>query len=288
VRQVGVIVLAMALAISGFLVLVGWPGGGASSAAQSSSLRDRLNLGVVAVDARIGSDRVRSSGVVIDSRAGIVLTSAYTVWGATSLRLTTGLGILYGRPVARAPCAGIALVEIQPRIPGLQALAPREGGAPPASELLSAVGRRGAHPDVGSNSLLTIPIRSTGTVPEATYQPGLPPLARPLRLDAAVVPESSGGPVVDADGRLVGIAMPTSGGDERGLVVPWSEIKARLDELTLDKHRIYVGWRDQYRCAPQLHAYAEREHPGYKAIDARINAPVPATRLPGTEQLNSQ
>jgi hypothetical protein len=82
--------------------------------------------------------------------------------------------------------------------------------------------------------------------------------------------------------------MPTSGGDERGLVVPWSEIKARLDELTLDKHRIYVGWREQYRCAPQMHAYAEREHPGYKAIDARINAPVPATRLPGTGQLDSQ
>jgi hypothetical protein len=86
----------------------------------------------------------------------------------------------------------------------------------------------------------------------------------------------------------LGLPLPTSGGDERGLVVPWSEIKARLDELTLDKHRIYVGWREQYRCAPQMHAYAEREHPGYKAIDARINAPVPATRLPGTGQLDSQ
>jgi S1-C subfamily serine protease len=276
----------MALAISGFLVLVGWPGGGASSAAQSPSLRDRLNLAVVAVDARIGSERVRSSGVVIDARAGLVLTSAYTVWGATSLRLTTGLGILYGRPVARAPCAGIALVEIQPRIPGLQALASVED-APPASELLTAVGRRGAHPDAGTNSLLNIPIRSTGSVPTATYQPGLPSLVRPLRLDAAVVPESAGGPVVDANGRLVGMTMPTSG-DERGLAIPWSEIKARLDELTLDKQRIYVGWRDQYRCAPQLHAYATREHPGYNAIDARINAPVPATRLPGTEQLDSQ
>ena len=51
-----------------------------------------------------------------------MVTSAHTVWGATSLRLTTGLGVLHGRLVARAPCAGLAVIEIQPRIPGLVAL----------------------------------------------------------------------------------------------------------------------------------------------------------------------
>jgi len=30
-------------------------------------------------------------------------------------------------------------------------------------------------------------------------------------------------------------------------------------------------------------AYAAAEHPSYRRIDARINAPVPATRLRGTE-----
>jgi hypothetical protein len=34
--------------------------------------------------------------------------------------------------------------------------------------------------------------------------------------------------------------------------------------------------------------YALHEHPGYQPIDARINAPVPATRLPGTERLDAQ
>lgn len=54
----------------------------------------------------------------------------------------------------------------------------------------------------------------------------------------------------------------------------------------MDDRRIYVGWRSYYRCAPQLHAYARRKHSGYDPKDAVINAPVPATRLPGTEQLD--
>jgi PAS domain-containing protein len=49
------------------------------------------------------------------------------------------------------------------------------------------------------------------------------------------------------------------------------------------RDRVYVGWRDEYRCARNQHAYAVAEHPGYGREDARINAPVPATRLPGAE-----
>ena len=62
--------------------------------------------------------------------------------------------------------------------------------------------------------------------------------------------------------------------------MPWSTIQARLRELRVDDHRIYVGWRSYYRCAPRLHTYARREHQGYDPKDAVINAPVPATGCP--------
>jgi S1-C subfamily serine protease len=251
--------------------------------AASAPEREQLELGVVAIDARIGQERVRSSGAVIDARAGLVATTAHTVWGATSLRLSTGLGVLHGRLVARAPCANLAVIEIQPRVPGLVAL-PSASGAPPSAQPLTAIGRREAGP------LLTIPLRSAGTATGAPIEQGLPPVAGALELDAAVVPESSGGPVVNAAGELVGMAMATTAGTgERGAVaVPWSTIEDRLAELQVDERRIYVGWREYYRCAPQLHAYARREHPGYRPSDAVINAPVPATRLPGTEGLDSR
>jgi hypothetical protein len=203
-----------------------------AAVAQSS---DKLDLSVVGVDARIGGDEVRSAGVVIDADAGLVLTSARAVWGATSLRLTTGVGELYGRIVARAPCTGIALVEVQPRIPGLVALDGASGSS-----------------------------------------------GRPASRDAGgdiVHVKRAGAPVVDADDRIRGIVNGSA-------VVPWSAIAARLSELQPDEHRIYVGWRDEYACTPRLHALTKAAHPRFRMIDAVLNAPVPASRVPGTEELD--
>src|SRR3954454_25067477 len=115
---------------------------------------DRLNLGVVAIEARVGGDAVHSSGTVIDAERGLVLASARAVWGATSLKLSTGLGILHGRIVARAPCDDLALVETQPRVPGLVSLADRAGSTPPTGALVTAYGRRLTTPGEG---LLTLP-----------------------------------------------------------------------------------------------------------------------------------
>ena len=96
------------------------------------SLAKRLELGVVAVEARVGGDQVLASGTVVDAERGLILTSARSVWGATSLKLDTGLGILHGRIIARAPCDELALVETQPRLPGLVSLTDNVGrGADP-------------------------------------------------------------------------------------------------------------------------------------------------------------
>jgi hypothetical protein len=189
---------------------------------------DRLAFALVGIDARIGHDQVRSAGAVIDADNGLVLTSAHTVWGATSLQLSTGVGVLHGRIVARAPCVDLALVETQPRIPGLVALT---GVTEGRGELTPA--RRAA-----------------------------------------------GSPLVDADDHIVGVF--THG----GAVIRWPRIKSLLDRLQPDKQRVYVGWRDQYRCASALNAFAAKHHPGFREADAVLNRPVPATRVPGTQGLD--
>src|SRR3954454_11092936 len=91
-------------------------------AAAPTTAAQRLDLGVVGIDARIGDDETLGSGFVIDGGRGLVLTAAHSVWGARSLKLTTGLGVLHGRIVARAPCDDLAVLELYPRIPGLAAL----------------------------------------------------------------------------------------------------------------------------------------------------------------------
>jgi S1-C subfamily serine protease len=267
------------------LLLVSGCGGNESPEPAPLSAEQRLNLGVVAIDAKIGRDRVRSSGAVIDPELGLVVTSAHSVWGAKSLRVTTGLGVLHGRIVARAACTGVALVEVEPRVPGLVALPTAAGPEPPPTDLLMAVGRRQADPDLGTGSLVTIPTRTAKARVSASLGGGLRALTGAMRLDAPLVPESSGGPVIDGKGRLVAVAMATEEGarQEEALAVPWSVVQARLDKLQPGPDRIYVGWRDEYRCASNQHAYAAAEHPGYRRADARINAPIPATRLPGTQ-----
>ena len=72
-------------------------------------------------------------------------------------------------------------------MPGLVSLADKLGPAPAPGALVTAYGRRRARPGEG---LLTLPARVS---------------AAPLQLDAPLVPEAAGGPVLDAEGRLVGI-----------------------------------------------------------------------------------
>lgn len=226
---------------------------------QSGAPDRRLSLGVVAIEAKVGGDVVNGSGTVIDAQQGLVLTTAAGVWGATSLKLSTGLGIVHGRIVARAACDGLALVETQPRIPGLVSLADRPGTPPAAGTLVVGYGRRVARDELG---LLRLPARVAGA---------------PLRLDASLVPEASGGPVLDADGRLVGVVTATDA------TLTWPAIRRRLDQLVAGPRRVFAGWRDQYDCAARLNRVTRAAHPRFKAADARLVIEVAPSRVPGTE-----
>jgi hypothetical protein len=211
---------------------------------------DALEFSVVGLEARIGRDVVHSSGAVIDADAGLVLTTAHSVWGATTLRLQTGVGVLHGRIVARAPCADLALVETQPRIPGLTALT----GTTAPSGATTVVGRN------AGGRLARTPVGA--------------------HLPAA----ASGAPLVDGAGHIAGIAVV----DFRAklTVWRWPTVRRLLAQLRPGPRRIYVGWREQYRCTPRLHAFAKAHHPGYRERNAVLNAPVPATRVPGTQELD--
>jgi len=240
----------------------------------------RLGLATVAVEARIGDDRVQSSGTVIDPDRGLVLTSNHTLWGASSLRLHTGLGVLLGRIVARAPCEDVALVETQPRLPGLAALAPARGAAPAAGDALTvAVRRTGA----GTDELLQVPVHPEAAGGPVRIDAGLPALHDVVRLDE-LAPEASGAPVLDERGRFV--AMAVAGDDAGGAAIPAATVTRLLSELRPGTNRRYRGWGRYYRCAPALHRYASATHPGFSPDDARLDEPVPATRLPGTEELD--
>jgi S1-C subfamily serine protease len=257
---------------------------GDASSQVSAPRVDRVGLGVVAVDARIGGDEVHSSGIVVDGESGLILTAAHGVWGARSLKLTTSLGVLHGRIVARAPCDDLALVETQPRIPGLVALPTLVDAGVPAGASLRSVGRRRLDPGSAALASVSIPVRAAGPAAPVLIDARLPRQESAIPLDAALVPEVTGGPVLDGAGRVVGMAL--SRDDQPGVVVPWSRIRALLDRLTPGPREMYVGWRDQYRCVGAQNVYARALRPAFRPADAVLNAPVPASRLAGTEDLD--
>ena len=241
----------------------------------------RADLGVVRLDARIGRVGQRSAGVVVDADRGLILTTAHTLWGAHSLKIATGLGVLHGRILARDPCDDLAVVETQPRIPGLVAV-PTGGGLPIAGQPVQSAYR----PSAAEAAPLTTQRVAVAETPAAPLAPGLRP-AGSLRLDGPLPPEASGAPLLAADGRLAGLATVVAHrGAARRAALPWSVIETRMDELRSGGRAVYVGWSRHYRCAPALHAYATAAYPGFRRVDAVLNGNVSASRLPGTEELD--
>jgi len=243
---------------------------------------DRLDLGVVALTAQIGGDQVQSAGVVLDADGGLIITTAHSVWGARSLKVATGIAVLHGRIVARDACDDLAVVETQPRLPGLVAVRPASAGAGP----IVAVRRRPGVPVESGPELQTRRV-VMGSSAAARLLPGVEN-ASAVALDApGLPPAASGAPLIGADGALAGLAQVAH---RRGRTIraalPWTTIAARMDELQPGGRAQYVGWQEHYRCAAAQHRHAAASHPGFRRADAVLNAPVPATRLRGTQDVD--
>jgi hypothetical protein len=246
----------------------------------------RLDLGVVGVSALIGGDQVRSAGTVLDGANGLVLTTARGVWGATSLKVTTGLAVLHGRIVARDACDDLALIETQPRLPGLVAMPASGDTSVTGAGPLVAVHRRPGLPSRTGPELVTASVRPGAAVKRTVLIPGVAP-AGAVPVSSGTEPLASGAPLVASDGRLAGLLQVAKLNRKvTATALPWKTINARLQELRPGGNTVYVGWRKHYRCAPAMHRYTALRHPGFRTGDVRLNAPVPATRLPGTAEVD--
>ena len=86
--------------------------------------------------------------------------------------------------------------------------------------------------------------RSAMTSFPVSASPELPLPSAGIALDSPLVPEVSGGPVVDQAGRLVGMAeaMGAPGAAAPAVTVPWARIRERLDQLRPGPRRVFVGW----------------------------------------------
>src|SRR5215211_8091406 len=189
----------------------------------------RLDLSVVALTARVGGERVESGGVLVDVDRGLIVTTAHGVWGARSLKVATGIAVLHGRIVARDSCDNLAVLETQPRLPGLVAVRPSADGTLLTGRPIVAARRRSGLPSRGPELLTQ----------RVTVKPGAARALlrgmrgrRTMRLEGVLPAAASGAPLLGADGRLAGMAQIVQ---RRGKIVraalPWDAIGTRMREL---------------------------------------------------------
>jgi putative serine protease PepD len=154
------------------------------------------------------------SGFVLDAEKGLVVCSAHTVAAATDI----AVGLAGGRMVpARAlgsdDDTDLALLAVDADGLGLRELELAEGGVEVGDPILAL-----AKPGPGAPTLATGVVSSPG---RRLMADGGFTVDRAIRTDAPQVPGDTGGPLLDAAGRVIGAtAHLTVGGAVVGFAVP--------------------------------------------------------------------
>ena len=217
------------------------PAPAGSDAATVGAVYRRAIAGVVLIRAAGGE----GSGFVLDE-SGRIVTNAHVVGGSKRVRVQFGeeTPTIPGRVVGRDRSSDVALVRVLPRRVrgGLRPLPLGDSGRVRVGDLAIAIGN-----PFGLERTLTAGIVSALgrqiDAPDGFSIPGA------IQTDAAINPGNSGGPLLDRDGRVIGVnSQIETGGAGRGNVgvgfaVPSNIVKAVAGELERDGsvRRAYLG-----------------------------------------------
>ncbi len=220
------------------------PSPSAACAEALPSLYQRVSPAVVSI-AAMSSDpydvddhfsRVVGSGVVIDP-SGLILTNSHVVFGRQVIDVTLDDGsTIAGRLVGADPLFDVAVIRIAPP-PGH----PLAAGSLGDSDTLKvgddvfAIGNPFGLDQTLTRGIVSALNRLLPGVPLALTEPM-------IQTDAAINPGSSGGPLVDRCGTIVGITtaiLPDA--QNIGFAVPIDVVKRILGSL-LEKGRVVRPW----------------------------------------------
>jgi S1-C subfamily serine protease len=181
------------------------------------------------------------SGVIVDASRGIILTNLHVVGDAERIEITLADGRnLPGEFVGYDKSNDLAVLKLA-NPSGLTAVRFGDSSSLLVGQKVLAIGNPfGLH-----RSLTSGIISSLG---RTVRNPNGPLLKGLIQTDASINPGNSGGPLLDLDGRLIGIntAILSQSGDSAGIgfAVPINNIKRALGEIL--KHgkvkEPEVGW----------------------------------------------
>jgi S1-C subfamily serine protease len=169
------------------------------------------------------------SGVIVDASRGIVLTNLHVIQDAHKIEISLANGLNYrARLVGFDGEYDIAVLQIIDPPAKLTSVAFGDSSRLEVGQRMLAIG----NPFRLTRTLTTGIVSSVDRTvrnPSGTLMRGL------IQTDAAINPGNSGGPLLDTEGRLVGIntAILSQSGDSAGIgfAVPINQIKRVLPEL---------------------------------------------------------
>jgi S1-C subfamily serine protease len=186
----------------------------------------KISPSVVTITSQISSGTGRfaqqgegvGSGVIYTSN-GYILTNAHVIAGATSIEVTLPDGRTFtGTVVKSNATADLAVVKIDAT--GLPAAEIGKSSTLEIGQSVLAVGSPlGTYSGSVTSGILSGVDRSVSVANEETGRPEN--LTNMLQTDAAINPGNSGGPLVDIDGRVIGInTASTSDAQGIGFAIP--------------------------------------------------------------------
>jgi S1-C subfamily serine protease len=194
---------ALALAaIAGALALTGIIGGD-EEGPDVAALVKGVAPSTVRVVSRSGPGEGSGTGWVVDRRQGLIVTNFHVVNGGEDYAVTVDGAERPAELAAAAPCDDLAIVRVRDRS-GLRDTPLAEPESIEQGETVIAVGYAaggGEDEDVSSTAgVVSRPSREFD--PKAPDFPKFPDL---VQTDAAINPGNSGGPLIDTEGKLVGV-----------------------------------------------------------------------------------
>src|SRR5215469_6099313 len=212
------------------------------------------------------------SGVIVDAAQGYVLTNAHVVENASSIEVTTKDNRqLKARLIGRDPDTDIAVLQIPTG--GLTAVPIGDSDRLQVGDFVLAIGNPfGLGQTVTSGIVSALGRRGLGIEDYEDF----------IQTDASINPGNSGGPLVDLQGRVVGIntaiLAPGGGNIGIGFAVPINMARQVMDQLIsygeIKRGRIGVAIQD---LTPDLaQALGTRHTQG--AVIARVEPGSPAER----------
>ncbi|MBQ4123811.1 trypsin-like peptidase domain-containing protein [bacterium] len=176
---------------------------------------EKINPSIVLVEAQMADGLSSGTGCVIN-KSGIILTSSHVVENSTYIEVTTSDGEIYKAEILdkEDKQGDLALLKIEPKHP-LPTIKFADSSLVKVGQKVLAIGN-----PFGFNGTLT-----TGIVSRIDNE------RNKIQTDAAINPGSSGGPILNIKGEVIGISQSIFNPDNNksnigiGFAVPANEVK---------------------------------------------------------------